>query len=74
METSDKTWSTGGENGKLLQVYCHKNAMNKMKRQKDMTQEDGPPRSAAVQHASGEGQRANTNSSKKDEVSGPKQR
>ena len=74
METSDKTWSTGGENGKPLQFSCHKSPMNKMKRQKDMTPEDEPPRSVGVQYASGEEQRANTNSSGKNEVSGPKQR
>ena len=48
--------------------------MNKMKRQKDMTPEDEPPRSVGVQYASGEEQRANTNSSGKNEVSGPKKK
>ena len=39
-ESSDKTWSTGGGNGKPLHHSCHKNPMNSMKRRKDMTLED----------------------------------
>ena len=42
MEGSDKTLSTGGENGKLLQYFCRENPMNSMKRQKDMTRENEP--------------------------------
>jgi len=30
VETSDKMWSTGEGNGKPLQYYCLKNAMNSM--------------------------------------------
>ena len=41
---SDKTWSTGGGNGKTLRYSCCENPMNSMKRQKDMTPEDEPPR------------------------------
>ena len=41
---SDKTWSTGGGNGKTLRYSCYENPMNSMKRQKDMTPEDEPPR------------------------------
>ena len=44
-----------------------------MKRQKDMTSED-ETRSESVQNATGEEQRAITNSSKKNEVTGPKQK
>ena len=46
MENSDKTWSTGGGNGKLFQYSCCKNHMNmnSMKRQKDMIPEDELPR------------------------------
>ena len=40
VKSSDKTWSTGGENGKPLQYSCRENSMNGMKRQKDMTRED----------------------------------
>ena len=43
VESSDKTWSTGEGNGKLLQYSCLKNAINSMKRQKDMTLEDESP-------------------------------
>ena len=42
VENSDKTWSTGGGNGNLLQYSCQ-NPMNSMKRQKDMILEDEPP-------------------------------
>ena len=40
VESSIKTWSTGGGNGKALQYSCHENPMNSMKRKKDMTLED----------------------------------
>ena len=39
-ESSDKTWSTGEGNGKLLQYSCLGNPINCMKRQKDMTLKD----------------------------------
>ena len=42
MENSDKTWSTGGGNGKPLHYSCYDNPMNSMKRQKDMIPEDHP--------------------------------
>ena len=44
--------------------------MNSMKMQKDMTPEDEPRRSEGVQYATGEEQRAITNSSRKNEVAG----
>ena len=53
VESSDKLWSTGGVNSNLLQYSCHKNPMNSMKRQKDMTPEDEPPRLAGVQRLLG---------------------
>ena len=37
VESSNKTWSTGEENGKPLQYSCLKNPMNSMKKQKDKT-------------------------------------
>ena len=46
--------------------------MDSMKRQKCMTLEDEPPRSEGVQYATGEEQRAVTNSSRKNEEAGPK--
>ena len=41
-KSSDKTWSAGGGNGKPLQYSCHKNPMDSIKRQKDMTQKKSP--------------------------------
>ena len=49
VESSDKTWSTGEGNGKPLQHYCLENPMNSMKRQKDTTLKDEPPRLVGVQ-------------------------
>ena len=43
-----------------------------MKRQKDMTLKDGLPRLEGVQYATGEEQRAITNSSRKNEATAPK--
>ena len=43
VESSDKTWSTGGGNGKPPQYSCHENPMNSMNRQKVLTPEDEPP-------------------------------
>ena len=40
VESSDKTWSTGEGNGKLLQYSFLENPMNSMKRQNDMTLKD----------------------------------
>ena len=48
VESSDKTWSIGEGNGKLLQYSCLENPMNSMKRQKDMTLKDELPRSVGV--------------------------
>ena len=67
-------WSTGGGNGKPLQYSCCENPINNMKRKKDMTPEAEPPRLEGVQYATGEEQRAVTNSSRKNEVAGPKQK
>ena len=45
VERSDRMWSTGEGNGKLLQYSCLENPMNSMKRQKDRTLKDELPRS-----------------------------
>ena len=45
-----------------------------MKRQKDITLKDEPLRFVGVQYATGEKLRAVTNSSRKNEVAGPKQK
>ena len=36
VESADKTWSIGGENGKPLQHSCPENPMDSTKRQKSM--------------------------------------
>ena len=46
--------------------------MKSTKWQKDMTLEDELPMSEGVQYATGEEQRATTNSSRENEVPGPK--
>ena len=71
VESSDKTWSTGEGNGKPLQHFCLENPMNSMKRQKDMTLKDEPPRWVFAQYATGEEWR---NSSRRNEVAEPKQK
>ena len=57
---------------------CHQrsleNLMNSMKRQKDMTLQMSAPRSEGVQYADREEPRAITNSSRKNEAAGPKQK
>ena len=54
VESSDKTWSTGERNGRLLQYSCLENPMNSMKRQKDVTLKNECPRSVDAQYAAGE--------------------
>ena len=48
--------------------------MNSMKRKKERTLKDELPRSVGVQYATGEEQRVITNSSRKNEAAGPKQK
>jgi len=48
--------------------------MNSLKRQKDRTLEDEPPRSEGIQYVTGEEQRIITNSSRKNEAAGPEQK
>ena len=54
VESSDKMWSTGEENGKSLQYSCLEIPMNGMKRQKDKTLKDELPRSVGAQNATGD--------------------
>ena len=70
VETSDKMWSAGEENGKPLQYPCLQNPMNSMKRQKDMTLGDEQLKSVGDQYATGEERR---NSFRRNEEAGPKQ-
>ena len=48
VEISDKMWSTGEGNGKLLQYSFLENPVNSMKRQKDRTLKDELPRSVGA--------------------------
>ena len=70
VESSDKMWSTGEGNGKLLQYSFLENPMNSMKRQKDRTLKDGLLRSVGAQYATGVQWR---NNSRKNEGMEPKQ-
>ena len=54
VERSDRMWSTGEGNGKLLQYSCLENPMNNMKRQKDRTLKDELPRSVGAQYVTGD--------------------
>ena len=66
-----KMQSTGEGNGKPLQYSCLENTMNSVKRQKDMTREDKPPKSIGIQYAT-RGERRN--SSRKNEENGSKEK
>ena len=69
VESSEKMWSTGEENGKPLQYSCLENPMNSIKRQKDMTLKEEFPRLVGTQYATGEEWRYN---SRKNEEMEPK--
>ena len=71
VESSDKTWSTGEENGKPLQYSCLENSMNSMKRQSDRTLKEELARSVGTQYATGDQWR---NNSRKNEETEPKQK
>ena len=64
-------WSTGEGSGKSFQYSFLENPVNSMKRQKDMTLKEEPPRLVGVQYATGEEERNNT---RKDEEAEPKQK
>ena len=68
VESSDKMWSTGKGNGKLLQHSCLENPMNSMKRQKDITLKDELSRSVGAQHATGEEWRKNSRKNEETEA------
>ena len=71
VESSDKTWSTGQENGKPPQHSRLENPMNSKKKQKDMTLKDELPRLVDVQYATGDQWR---NYSRKNEGMEPQQK
>ena len=54
VESSDKLWSTGEENGKLLQYSYFENPMNSMERQKDTILKDELPRLVGAQYTTRE--------------------
>ena len=64
-------WSTGEENGKLLQYSSLENPMNSMKRQNDRILKKELPRSVGTQYATGDQWRTN---SRKNEGMEPKQK
>ena len=71
VESSDKMWSTGEGNGRLLQYSCLENPMTSMKRQKYRTLKDELPKSVGAQYATGDQWR---NNSRKSEEMEPKQK
>ena len=71
VESSDKMWSTGEENGKPLQYSCLENPMNSMKRQKDRSLKDELSRSIGAHYATGDQWR---NNSRKNKGMEPKQK
>ena len=70
VESSDKRWSTGEGNGKLLQYSCLENPMKSMKRQKDRTLKDELPRLVDAQYVTEEW----INNFRKNEETEPKQK
>ena len=60
VERSDRMWSTGEGNGKLLQYSCFENPMNSRKRQKDTILKGELPRSVGAQYATGDQWRNNS--------------
>ena len=71
VERSDRMWSTGKGNGKLLQYSCLQNPMNSMKRQNGRILQEELPRSVSAQYATGDHWR---NNSRKNEGMEPKQK
>ena len=69
--SSDKTWSTGEGNGKIVQYYCLENPMNSMKKKNDRILKGELPRSVGAQYATGDQWREN---SRKNEGMKPKQK
>ena len=63
VESSDKTWSSGGGNDKPLQYFCLENPMKSMKGQKDRILKEELPQSVGAQHATGDQWRNNSRTS-----------
>jgi len=64
VESSDKMWSTGEGNGKLLQYSCLENPMKSIKKQKDRTLKDKLPRLVGAQYATVDQWRNNSRKNK----------
>ena len=60
VERSDRMWSTGEGNGKLLQYSCLENPMNSTKRQNDRILKEELPRLVGAQYATGDQWRNNS--------------
>ena len=71
VERSDRMWSTGEGNGKLLQYSCLESPMNSMKRQNDRTLKDELCSLVGAQYATGIQWR---NNSRKNEGMEPQQK
>ena len=71
VERSDRMWSTGEGNGKLLQYSCIENPMSSMKRQNDRILEEELLSSVSAQYATRDQWR---NNSRKNEETEPKQK
>ena len=71
VESSEKMWFTGEENGKTLQYSCLENPMNSMKRQNDRILKEELPRLVGAQYATGDQWR---NNFRKNEGMEPKQK
>ena len=69
VEVSNKTWSSGDGNDKIVQYSCLENPMNSMKRQKERILKDELPRSVDAQYATGDQWR---NNSRKNDETEPK--
>ena len=71
VERSDRKWSTGEGNGKLLQYSCLENPMKSMKMQNDRILKEELPRSVGAQYDTRDQWR---NNSRKNEGMKPKQK
>ena len=71
VERSERMWSTGEGNSKLLQYSCLENPKNSMKRQNDRILKEELPRSVGAQYVTGDQWR---NNSRKNEGMEPKEK
>ena len=69
VESSDKMWPTGNENGKPLQYSCLENPMKSMKMQNNRILNEELPGSVGAQYATGDQW---SNNSRKNEEMEPK--